>query len=313
LARNPAVKQSLQATYGKRRLDETQRLLKSGREQRVEFYGVVSQSAGDLWLIDGLEVVVGPSTEIFGLIEPGMEIEVRGIVHPQGWVEAESIKIRAFQMEGEVQSIRENRWEVGGLELMLNPISIVDQSLSVGEIALTLVRVEEDGSFTAMVILRRVDPYHDLRLIPSQEQAPGQDASATLKIIEFEGSLQSISGNRWVIGDRQVIVTPASSIHGTFQLGGTVRVKAVVNAEGNLVALEIQRVVENSLDLDEEFGDTSPKGDEGPREDANEDGSSEEPEDEPDEPDDSDRESEEEDEDEDEDEEHEESNKGHVV
>jgi hypothetical protein len=191
---------------------------------------------------------------------------------------------------------------VSGLELELNPISIVDQSITAGDIALTLVRVEGDGRFTAMVILRSADPYHELRLIPSQDQSLGQDGTASLKIIEFEGALQSISGNRWVIADRQVIVTPASSILGSFQLGGVVRVRAVVNAEGNLVALEIVRLSDEATDSSEELENRSPTSEQGTDEEEYPDDSSQESEDESDESDESEHESEGEEDEEDEEE-----------
>lgn len=255
LAPNLEVKQSLQTAYGKRRLDETQSLLKQGREEDVEFSGVVSIVSDEIWKIDGLEVFVGPDTEVRGFIEPGMEIEVKGVVRPQGWIEADSIIIRTFRMQGEVQSMGQNVWIVGGLELELNPITIVDRSLHTGDRALTLVRVEEDGRLTPMVILRSADPNGNFPVIPIEGLDQSEGASTELHTVEFSGSLESISGNIWFIAGRRVIVPPSALINGLFRLGGQVRVLAVMNADGELVALEIERVFEDMIEGDDQADD----------------------------------------------------------
>jgi hypothetical protein len=60
------------------------------------------------------------------------------------------------------------------------------------------------------------------------------------KSIELTGVVSSLTAESWTIMGRVMAVTPQTEIKGTFAVGDTVKVHAMVNADGSLTALEIE-------------------------------------------------------------------------
>lgn len=58
--------------------------------------------------------------------------------------------------------------------------------------------------------------------------------------VEFTGTISSQAAEMWVIAGRQVKITPKTEIKGSFSVGSTVKVHALVEADGSLTAREIE-------------------------------------------------------------------------
>jgi len=59
--------------------------------------------------------------------------------------------------------------------------------------------------------------------------------------VEFEGTLQSISGNVWTVGGQAMTVTGSTEITDNPQVGDSVRVHARRQVDGSLVAERIEK------------------------------------------------------------------------
>jgi uncharacterized membrane protein YgcG len=60
------------------------------------------------------------------------------------------------------------------------------------------------------------------------------------KSIELTGVVSNLTAESWTIMGRVIAVTPQTELKGTFAVGDTVKVHAMVNADGSLTALEIE-------------------------------------------------------------------------
>jgi hypothetical protein len=152
LAFNENAKQSLQTTYSQRRKDETRELLKLDRSERVSFEGDVDAINSDIWTIDGIHVQITPTTEISGLIEPGMGVEVDGDVKSGGWIQAYTIKLRRYELFGSLEHIQEHAWVVDGTRFLINKFTFIEEDIEIGDSVVVLLQVKDNGELTAVSI-----------------------------------------------------------------------------------------------------------------------------------------------------------------
>lgn len=74
----------LEEEFELERLSEVESLLSEGREEDVEFYGVIEDMGDSLWIVSGVTLSVGPETEIIGAPEIGDLVKVEAVTREDG-------------------------------------------------------------------------------------------------------------------------------------------------------------------------------------------------------------------------------------
>jgi hypothetical protein len=153
---NQEVRNEYEINNSQQRVEEVRRLLALQRSQLISFEGVVqSIENNDHWIVDGITVQVSSATNYIGrlaakqLIIPGVVIEVEGRTTNQGWVVANEIHLRKYQLQGKVEIINTSSWTIAG-----NPVNIIsnthiDEGIKVGD----EVEVTVQSTDTAVVAL----------------------------------------------------------------------------------------------------------------------------------------------------------------
>lgn len=245
LAPGLQVKSALKASYEKRRLDETRSLLRMGRTERVSFEGVLSKRVPGEWTVDEIPVRVSPQTTIQGDIQVGMGLEIEGEVRPDGWIEADHIRLRTFRLSGLVEGIGLEMWTIAGLEVRRTPLTLIDQGIRPGDPVLALVQVDDAGGLSALAVLRLTESP------PTPTDTPYPTSTAEREI-EFTGAVESITPTLWRIGGRAVTVDARTEIEGDIAVGDLVQVHATLAPNGELTAREIALADRTGEGADEE-------------------------------------------------------------
>jgi len=85
------ARQDLMLAIEEERLAEVEILLAAGRQEEVEFGGVIEQKFESTWIIKGISVQIDPVTELIGDLEIGSEVEVFAITKEDGTLQASDI------------------------------------------------------------------------------------------------------------------------------------------------------------------------------------------------------------------------------
>ena len=88
---DPEARQDLMLAIEEERLAEVEILLAAGRQEEVEFGGVIEQKFESIWIIKGISVQVDPVTELDGDLEIGSEVDVFAITMEDGSLQASDI------------------------------------------------------------------------------------------------------------------------------------------------------------------------------------------------------------------------------
>jgi len=255
-----SVRAGLEEEFNDRRASEIGALLSLGRVTPVAFEGVVSGQTVNMWVVGGLQVHLDPQTEVEGLVTIGRTAEVRGETQPDGEVRAREILLRGFEFTGAVEEIDDREWSVGGETFELTPLTRIDPAIVVGARVSVDVRVDDSGHFTARSFALLQLPQPSSTPAPTAE--PTGEPSEEPEEVEFTGRIESMIGTIWVIGGRQVVIGPETRIDGDPQIGDIVRVEAVQQVGGPILAERVRQ---------EENAETpEPDGTEGPTPEANE-------------------------------------------
>ena len=77
-------RQELEEEFEDERLDEVESLLGEGREEDVEFHGVIEAKETGTWLVSGITVAVDGQTELKGALEVGDLVKVEALTQADG-------------------------------------------------------------------------------------------------------------------------------------------------------------------------------------------------------------------------------------
>ncbi len=90
--------QDLALVFEEKRLSEVELLLEAGREEDVEFNGVIEQKGDSIWIIKGVSVQIVPVTELKGNLEVGFKADVAATTQEDG-------TLMASEISGEVDDL----------------------------------------------------------------------------------------------------------------------------------------------------------------------------------------------------------------
>jgi type VI secretion system secreted protein VgrG len=169
-----------------------------------EFTGIVESIGVSVWRIGGQAVTVTASTELRGSPQVGQTVEVKAIRDASGALVARRIEFKAAGTGGPSASNTPSGGGGGGSGP--SPSNTPEPT-------------------------RTPEPTH------TSEPTATQHAEE----IEFEGTLQSISGDVWTVGGQAVTVTGSTEIKDNPQVGDTVRVRALQQPDGSLIAERIEK------------------------------------------------------------------------
>ena len=136
------------------------------------------------------------------------------------------------------------KWIIGDTAVTLDPATLIDDGLVVGQVLEVEAVIQEDGSLLAQII---------------EHQEPGTDVAATTKL---EGVFQGIdqTSGSWIISGTLVAVGPGSDNDGVPTEGQAVEVKAVLQDDGTLLAREVENQVGAGRPGMEEAAETKLEG-----------------------------------------------------
>jgi hypothetical protein len=268
LSASAASRQALQDGFSQRRSSEVLSLLDLSRSAPVSFQGVVRRQSVDSLLVGNIPVSLPKDAEIVGNIEDGVIVEVEGETY-SGSVQARQVRLRAFELDGPVQSISGSLWKVADTQFVTDPDTLLTPGIGVGDSVIVMVEIDEQGHTRARSIRRaqaaEPAPQTTPTLLatanpmPTPPETESPDGGGTHQsTMEFSGTLQSIAGSTWTVGGRGVHVGAQSQIDGNPRIGDTVKVQAGVAPDGSLQALKIEVISGSSEGGSEGGGSPSP-------------------------------------------------------
>jgi hypothetical protein len=156
----------------------------------------------------------------------------------------------SFELTGLVESQMVGEWVIGGQAVVVTPATEIEGAPMVGMRVKAEGRIEADGTWVA----REIERLDGVTGTPTGTPAPGDE-------FEFVGVVVSIGASQWVIGDHTVIVTAATELKDTIQVGDTVKVHAQAGSDGVLTAREIELSAGDDGDDDSSDDDSGPGSD----------------------------------------------------
>lgn len=229
LVSNTEIKHRMENDYNLRRATEVKQLLVLQRSEHVSFEGRVEQIHGQQWIVEGILIKTNEKTHQIGHIQPGDFIEVEGLTNPSGWIDADELHQRYFNLVGVIQSMNRNTWVVGDVNLVIQKDTQFDPGLQIGDQALVLVYSSDDGKLYARAILNhQPTPYQPFQ-------------------IQFTGLIEGIDGQAIIIDGKRVEIDGRTVLEGALMPGAQAEVVLLVAQDGTLTALSV-RVVDQPLE-----------------------------------------------------------------
>ena len=200
------------------------------RDIKVRIEGRIDEIGSGHWTVNGHHISILSSTSINqerARAQVGGWAIVDAIKKPDGRLIAREIVVvrgldqppQPREFNGVIESIAEDHWVVAGHRVLIEPGTIIEGTPEVGAIAYVKAEEYADGRLVAKRITVKSRP----------EQ-----------VVQFEGIIESISGDRWVIAGQEVFIGPETRIEGTPMVGAIAEVEAVVRADGSKLARYIK-------------------------------------------------------------------------
>lgn len=146
LAGSAAQQLEIEKVIDKDRLAEVQSLIRAGRGPlQVTLVGGLSGMSDGEWVVGDTPVLVPPDAQLIGKIEPGMFIEVSGMLQPDGTIQAQRIQPREYPVRGKIQRIQDNLWIIDNIPVQISPDTIFHGQAAAGSQAdLVVYRLLDD-------------------------------------------------------------------------------------------------------------------------------------------------------------------------
>ena len=99
---NDDARLELEDEFEDERLDEVGALLGEGREEDVEFRGVIESKGEGSWVVSGISVFVDAQTELKGALEVGDLVKVEALTQTDGSLLAIEIYVEGADLDGDL-------------------------------------------------------------------------------------------------------------------------------------------------------------------------------------------------------------------
>jgi hypothetical protein len=251
---------------------------RSGGEDRT-VSGVIQAINNDIWTIGGMNFKVTAATRLDGGLAVGVPARVEFITLTDGTLLAREIQtdLEDEKFTGIIQSITGNTWVIGGETFVTNNATRLDNGLAVGVVARVEFVTMADGTNRAVEIETDVDDdkFHgiietmtgDTWVISGRSFKVNQatrldnglavgvrvkvefvtltDGTMVATEIEtdegrrFNGTIQSITGNTWVISGQTFTVTADTRLRDQMAVGDRAKVRFFTDQAGANIATRI--------------------------------------------------------------------------
>jgi hypothetical protein len=205
---------------------------------KVEFRGLLRAMNGDTWIIDGVTVIVSRRTQIEGNPMVGDMVKVEGQRQGDGTVAAREIKVLEregtrtpeagkVEFRGLLRAMNGDTWIIDGVTVIVSRRTEIKGNPVVGDVVKVEGQRQGDGTVAA----------HEIEVV-------GRDATGTPVAgieIEFTGTLQVMDGGRFVVNGITVVLGPNAEVKGPLGVGDLVKVHGTPQADGSVIAREIER------------------------------------------------------------------------
>jgi hypothetical protein len=147
LAGSAAQRLEIEMAIDRDRLSEVNTLIEAGRGPlQVTLVGGLSGMSDDEWVVGDIPVAVSPEAQLIGQIEPGMVVQVAGVLQPDGVVRAKRIQPREYRLSGKIQRIQDELWIVDTIPIRVTPETILRGEAAAGSRAeLVVYRLLDDS------------------------------------------------------------------------------------------------------------------------------------------------------------------------
>jgi len=221
LASDTPSRDALFAQFYQERIDEITALLAAGREAEVEFSAIIESIRPDAWAVAGLRVGVVGSTRIEGDPQVGRRAQVRGRTMGRMLI-ATSITVEDKKEPTPAPT--------PGLE-----------STRTSQPQITPTPTTGSGPSPSNTPQPRPSPSNTSLPTPTSNSGPSPSNTPQPEEVRFEGILESINGNIWVVAGQEVIVTGSTRIDDNPQIGDLVEVRSLRHPDGSLIATRIRK------------------------------------------------------------------------
>jgi len=180
-------------------------------------------------VVNELRILITAATEIEGELAVGALVKIEAEVTASSYV-AKRIEVlpvvrpRFVEFEGAIEAMDDTEWTVDGRRITVNERTVIIGTPDVGDWVEVRALVQSDNTLLALMIKVREEP----------EQ---EDWMGRIERLPRWGTI-----GQWVIGGRPVMVTWATEIVGTPQVGKTATVQAMRYRRQPPVAIRIEIV-----------------------------------------------------------------------
>ena len=196
------------------------------------------------WIISGTLVDVGPQTDTDGLPYVGQRVKVEASLQEDGVLLAREIENKggltddedAFsevKLEGRFGGVDdEGNWIVNGVPLLIDPLTRLKGTPTVGERIKVKARLQSDGSLLAVKI-----------------EGKGRGKSRSKNKAEIRGTVDHILDDGTLIIDGVPIsLSVLTDLDIDPGIGDSVKVEASLQPDGSLIAIEVERERESGTE-----------------------------------------------------------------
>lgn len=212
---NLQQREALEVEHENERLHELRELLAEGRDEDIDFAGLVTSQNGNEWMVSGVQVMISPQTEIRDQgqgIVVGSAIRVEGHTQGSSAVLAEEIKLlppdaKLPDLDDDHNDEKEDHEDDD--------------------------RQEQDNSGQGSSDALRVE---GTRVTESESKSESMSES---KDKSFSGTVDSMTENNWVVSGINMDVRSAE-IKGTPSVGAFVKVEGYYDPNGMFIVTKIE-------------------------------------------------------------------------
>ncbi|MEE8442469.1 MAG: DUF5666 domain-containing protein, partial [Dehalococcoidia bacterium] len=217
-----------------REIESDEDAVKAAGKMRIEgiFQGVDDNGN---WLISGVAVAIGPGTDTDGLPATGQRVKVKAFlqddgslmvreIENKGGMESDGEGFTEVKLEGTFQGVDEDgNWLIDGAKFAVDSMTLLEGAPA------------RDRQIEVKAILRE-----DGALLAFKIEGHEGDATRSRSEVKIHGIVSEVLDDALVVDGVTVALSELTEMEGTFQAGDRVDVEALLQADGSLVAREVE-------------------------------------------------------------------------
>jgi len=215
------------------------------KDGQAEFTGVVASIGPTAWVIGDHTVPVNADTKIGPGIAVGMSVKVEVKVQSDGSVVAVEIKLADEGGDANETGTPEATESAEGKGTEVAGTPEADDQNECGDAGVSETDNQDEGEDSQVGGTSAVDQSDkcddsQVAETPEADGHNGEDSQDNGADIKVTGTLTAISGNVWTVDGKAVTVTDATQVEGNPKIGDTVKVEGTRQADGSVLAKQIE-------------------------------------------------------------------------